>query len=582
MAYLVYLIFFLSLASAREALLEPIEIRGTPSGAWSSSSLIPSQQGELGSSHPRTAQHWLEGETSLPVAEYGLPGGLTQFRGVGVSADDVAVEALGVPLNPPQGGGFDFSSFPTFVWSAYQLDMGLSTGLSGPAGPGGRLSLTPWTAHALEEPGAAYEVRSFWASSEHYELSVGHHRDKKIAAQLGMTDGVSRGGAGAFSWKAVEGATGDGRVDVAIHLLGATTITETPGSTVFSTPRAFQTSHRMIPFAQMDSRSSHALLKTSVYGDLHYLSYDDPDSGLVTRDHTNQVGAQAFWLLNPWRIGFSGRRTAFTRIGFDAPTEWATRLQGAWRSQLGALMIEPNATLDSVSRLAFWPGGGLTLKSGPAFAGIGLSYRFPSLVDRYYDVPFFSGNPALKPEKTGALRLGAQWDNESWGGRFEGFYELRQDLMLTELGSTGRYQVSNSSMGEVQAGLANGWRRVIGDLRVEGDLAATRSKIRDTGGEIPYLPALAVVLGLRWNPEQASTKWSFGSRVRAQNRTASSVERDSEKMPGHGIWNLDASYQLLDLRVSAGIENVLNKKIEKVRYFPSSGRNWTLELTAQF
>ena len=55
-------------------------------------------------------QHTLTNDLPYAATDPSRPGQTSQFLGLGSSSEDTDVQTLGIPLNSPQGGGFDFSS----------------------------------------------------------------------------------------------------------------------------------------------------------------------------------------------------------------------------------------------------------------------------------------------------------------------------------------------------------------------------------------------------------------------------------------------------------------------------------------
>jgi hypothetical protein len=103
----------------------------------------------------------LEENLSLPVSQYGSGAPLSQFKGLGRSVEDTNVQTLGVPLNLPQGGGFDFSTFPQFFWASYRFQAGAGLGAYDPRAVSGTLTLTPWTYETLSLERAGIKTSFF-------------------------------------------------------------------------------------------------------------------------------------------------------------------------------------------------------------------------------------------------------------------------------------------------------------------------------------------------------------------------------------------------------------------------------------
>jgi hypothetical protein len=103
-------------------------------------------------------QRTLVQKIPLSMTDQGSPGSLSQIRGMGISAEDTNVQAFGIPLNYAQGGGFDFSVFPAYLWTDLRWRLGGNPLSLDPRGVSGTLSLTPWSARALHEAQPRTEV----------------------------------------------------------------------------------------------------------------------------------------------------------------------------------------------------------------------------------------------------------------------------------------------------------------------------------------------------------------------------------------------------------------------------------------
>lgn len=250
-------------------------------------------------------QRSISNRVPLPYYETGAPGNIAQFRGLGRSVEDTSVQALGVPLNYPQGGGFDLSIFPQFLWAGFQFQSGPSLGAFDPRAISGTVSLLPWTVDALR--GETEWQRKFWvmgSSAGLQQTALGMARPGSWAAMLGMSLGKSVGPSGSFSI-----AFGDPkRLSGRFHLLATHLEVQNPGAQSFPTPNARSLTIRMIPVAQVDYRfSEETLYKGSVFIDGSYLRSNDPDSQLYSSDHAYQVGTENVLLHGNWRLGLNLR-----------------------------------------------------------------------------------------------------------------------------------------------------------------------------------------------------------------------------------------------------------------------------------
>ncbi|MGZ3707884.1 MAG: hypothetical protein ACXWPM_03500, partial [Bdellovibrionota bacterium] len=148
-----------------EISLPPIVKEGTPGEVLMEDPIVPalgdSTRLDSGSG---SVLHQLANEIPLAAPDPGRVG-FAQFRGFGKSAEDTDVQAFGIPLNSPLGGGLDQSIFPQFLWSDYRFQAGPSLGAFDPRANAGTLTFIPWTERALDEPGVGGRASQLYSSA---------------------------------------------------------------------------------------------------------------------------------------------------------------------------------------------------------------------------------------------------------------------------------------------------------------------------------------------------------------------------------------------------------------------------------
>jgi hypothetical protein len=156
--------------------LPSVVVEGSPSDLLLSDPVLSQKNGDF--AHVGTSGSVLDPlleQMALPMDDRGSPGAYTSFRGLGRSADDTNVQTLGIPLNGPQGGGFDLSTFPQFLWSGYRFQLSPSAAAFDPSSVSGTLSLVPWTQKALFEKGReqVFQLSELYSSSGLTQVAAG-------------------------------------------------------------------------------------------------------------------------------------------------------------------------------------------------------------------------------------------------------------------------------------------------------------------------------------------------------------------------------------------------------------------------
>ncbi|RYZ62791.1 MAG: hypothetical protein EOP09_18460, partial [Proteobacteria bacterium] len=142
-------------------------------------------------------------ELPYHLSENTRPGNVTNFQGSGKRPEDIDVNFLGIPLNAPQGGGFDLNSFPQYLWSGFSFQQGPSAGAYDPRGVAGSLSLKLWTQEAITsfKPEDPYARATVFRSSARLSQLSASGTNGEIAALVGVSDGQITGPAGSMSAK---------------------------------------------------------------------------------------------------------------------------------------------------------------------------------------------------------------------------------------------------------------------------------------------------------------------------------------------------------------------------------------------
>jgi hypothetical protein len=587
-------------ANADPIELDPIFVKGiqdgTPADVLIADPVIPPRSGPTHSnSSSGTIQKSISDDLPLPVTGVGRPGNAAQFRGLGRSAEDTDVQTLGVPLNPAQGGGFDLSVFPQYLWAGFGYQAGPALGTFDPRGTAGTLTLLPWTACALREcpsnqpnEDALLRGTAFYSTAHLAQLSAAASDRESIAVVAGQSIGDSSGPSLGLSAK---------RAPVTFHLLFSDLDSKTPGPGEV-TPLAHQRNIRAIPLVQVELPTpGNGILKSSFFYDWNYLRYDDPSFSALpqSQDRVRQAGTETAVLVGPWRLGLGARRIWYETLGQMPLAETAGQLQASRLCEVGSLVIEPLVRAVGVSGYGLSPEVSLGARkdvpgsSGRSiFARAGLSRHFPSLLNRYYSYegfpgyPGFKGNPGLRPERDWTGTVGGEWTGTNWRVLVQGYGQIAENAQVRTQVDSSTDSLGNEGQARIGALLVTG-QATLGkwwDARVS--TTGSHSRVTDTGLEFAGLPHWLGVgtLAVHGLGAEGERRWES----RAVFRASSSFVGDSagNRLSGYGELNLEADARIgRSWQATLRVENALDRRIELVRGYPSLGTTLAVSVAGE-
>lgn len=230
---------------------------------------------------------------------------------------------------------------------------------------------------------------------------------------------------------------------------------------------------------------------------------------------------------------------------------------------------------------------------GAVHAGLSHSRQAPSFRPLFLAESAFSqGNPHLRPEQASALRAGLRAAAPGWPGepvlRLEGWGRLYRDGIIWRRNYRNQYlpvNLSRSSALGLDAGLA--LRRGAWSLEGAATLQRLRNEDKDSpyfGRRLPFQPDGLGHLTLGWTGGAGGLQLHLALRGRS---FGSESNLDPQGIAGVGLpaWrrlDLRAWRQWrpgpLAVRLSGGLDNLLDGEIETVDGYPRTGRGWSVEL----
>lgn len=537
------------------------------------------------------------------------PGNEVGFIGIGKGAEETDVNMLGIPVNRPQGGGADLATFPQYFWSGYSYQIGPSLGAFDPRGVGGSLTLRLWTQDTLGTE--SMRASAFYSSRDLQQFSIGKSA-KRYSILAGMTTDSVVGPGLSFSAIPLESA----QTKVTTHLIYSDTNAKNFASERSGASSGEQHTYRLIPVLQVDQKfAENVKFKTSFFYDLSYVRYTDPSNAAARQiKKVDQYGNESAFIMNDTRIGFGARHVAYKRSVQNSlgtfPSENVLNIQAShgFRNQYGSgstLLLEPMLGGYAVTRNGFYPTGSIGLRNETKvgdskqgqFIRIGMTKRFPSLLDRYYELQQAIGpnttlrafpNPDLKPESVRSTEAGADFAQGNQRGQITFFARdykharYTRSFIVQPFPTIIGYQLMNAGDAYVYGATGSHDLKLLPVFDIGTRLTYQKSKIQDMHAEFPYSPRWVGILKLDLHdPNQ-----KYGIEAVAKKATNfvaySETSGNPAGIPGYFYLDLFARMTVQQFTLVAGVENIFDRAIQYRLASPDEGREFSASVTANF
>jgi hypothetical protein len=595
--------------AADEIILNPVVVDGTPADALKFDPIVPSTKGSTTqkASNGGIAKD-IANQLPFHLSDNMKPGNVVNMSGNVRTAEEFDVNVLGIPLNAPQGGGFNLTSFPQYMWSGFNFQLGPSMGAYDPRGIAGSLSLKLWTQDALLTEEKETRITVFDSTNKISQHSVGVDTGKGFAINVGTGRGQVSGPAGSMSARLFE----NNRLKTKLHLIATNQKTENFQSERSTQATADYTVMRFIPILQADADlSSKIIFKSSFFWDHTYLKTEDPTNTMsVTREraHARQGGFETAFITGNTKLGIGARQVDFKRLTFAAPEEKIMNLQLTQSIRNGRFLLEPTVGGTAVTRVGFKPMATLGMrlenkndkKMEAAFLRLGYHNRFPSLLDRYtiYYVTGFAGpayaapNPELKVERVYSSELGVEAKHERVSTSLTGFGRFSKDARYYQnavVNYVGPPTVTRS--GQI---INNGDAYTFGaihsiDVEPTSFLSFgtrinwTKARFSDANEKFLYQPEWVGIGTIDFHDPRGIHGIQLIQKTASSFMAASEESSTKSALPGYYYMDIIARFQLNDaFTVSGGVENVWDRKIQFRKNQPSDGRFYVLSAAGRF
>jgi hypothetical protein len=544
---------------------------------------IPATRTSL-SGQRATTDDSIKWSNPYPLVDYGYPGGASGVNVGGRSIEDTQVTTLGVPLNLPQGGGADFSIFPSFLWDQVTISEVTSSAGFAPSAASGHVDFLPWTREQImnqkDDDSSDSHVHSratlsYDHDSQTYSLGAA---TSNFSTLVGATTGEVSGVAGETSALIFKNSSGH----ILVHVIGSEERVYSPGSLLFPTPNTYLKTWRLIPVIESSFNISDNLqMQTTLYSDLSQLTDQDPNPENDSDTHTDQVGIENVWVSGLNTVAISARYVEFLGASYGTLHEvplFLAYTRDVFLSESTTLKASINGT--ELASTGFYPGGRASFKFAKSeknypFAELNTVAKMPTLVDRYANYgSYFFGNPNLKPERVYAALSGYRFQS----GRLQSTTtlkgEYRTGIQVANADETSVINGGDAYLFSVNESASDS---VFSWLDARGTALFTYSQLKDSGFSYPDLPYATSTAGLRAHYQEI---YSVEADARLVGVSAGPNGRNH---PDYALFDLVASFQpSKNLRIDAGLDNIFSADAQAVLDYPLEGRRFFASLNANF
>jgi hemoglobin/transferrin/lactoferrin receptor protein len=300
------------------------------------------------------------------------------------------------------------------------------------------------------------------------------------------------------------------------------------------------------------------------------------DEPLPNADYfSGGVFAEDNWALGEaWTLNFGGRLD-YISVQNDA----AYLYTKPPNSKVANPLITPSQTKDDMS----WNlHAGLTWNFMPAWSMSLLAasaYRAASMEERFAYIVLGSGtekrgNPDLEPERSMFFEYGLHYNGKKFGASASAYANFLRDLITEKIVSASLIQYQNVSEALIWGGEAEAYWLLVPGARLYANLAYTRGEDTQNNADLPFIPPLSGLAGLRYDHRSGLWARVELSWALKQDQTPTGVEAtDGWQTVGLRLgykFNLQKTTQELIL----GVDNVFD---EDYRDYLSTSRGIELK-----
>jgi hypothetical protein len=557
--------------------LPPINVSGKPSfETLREESLVPVTMIPLDGSRS-TLLDDLKWSTLFPLQNFGFPSGANGVSLGGRSIDDTQVTTLGIPLNQAIGGGADLSGFPAFLWSEVRIAPSTTSAAFIQQSASGNLDLTPWSWSALRPEVASGTPSRLTASWDRdlQTVSIGT-RKSDISILAGNTFGRQTGPAGSLSYRFLKTPV----LSLSANVIGTDQKGESPGPVTSPDPSGRKNTTRVIPSLMAQYGTSREFsVQTTIFGDFQRLQFlgSFPDS--PSQDNTQSIGIENAIVLDHTILNASVRNIRYSNNSLASWSEWPAHLGVTQGFEFeSGVRLKVTGSTEYLSRYGFYPSGRISSEfpvqpKQTLFFELQAIPKLPSIQDRFYATSTFIGNPNLAAERVYAL-VGGFEDRASWiQTKSQIRAEQRIDVIIPNYGAQ---SLENAGTAQFLSLSETARVKLSPALQISADVMASYSKLEKTGLPYPRLPYLSaggsiILIPRDWITLETQGKWMGRSNEAGPD------------LPAFALLGEKISISAIeDLKITLGLDNLLDSRIEMIRGYPLPGRMAYASLEMKF
>lgn len=571
-------------------------------------SVVPAQvidRAEIDRSQASSLAQLLQGRAGIGISNQGGLGKLTTLNLRGSESDHVLVLVDGVRLGSASAGLAAFQDLPLAQIDRIEIVRGPRSSLYGSDAIGGviqiftrrggqglqqNLSLGAGS-HGLREASAGFSNRG-----ERGWLSVqgGYQKTDGINACDGsatlfagcFVDEPDRDGYRSTSLSARGGYALSDTVSVEAHALDVDGRNQYDGDALFAGNEA--DNHQQVLGAKLDwtpSERVHVAAQLGRNRDQADSYYADAGGGarsfVSTFDSRRDTASlQGDFGLADGHLLSAGadwqREQVSGTTAFDVDERDNTGVFAEYQGRFGAQQLQASVRSDDNEQFGEHTTGslgwGLALDHGLKLtASVGTGFKAPTFNDLYFP---FSGNPALKPEKSKSGNLGVAQYADAWNWTFN-VYETRVDQLISYDAAT--FLPVNVDEARIRGAELTGFVS-LGGWDVSAQLSHTDPRNRSAGGNRDNWLARRARDTARLDVDRAFGPVRLGVTAFGSGRRYDDAA-NRVRLAGYGTLDVRVEYAFApDWTLQAKASNVFDRDYATVNWYNQPGREYALSL----
>jgi outer membrane cobalamin receptor len=321
-------------------------------------------------------------------------------------------------------------------------------------------------------------------------------------------------------------------------------------------------------------------VQTTIFGDFQRLQF--LGSSFDSEDKTQSIGIENAIVLDQTILNASVRNIRYSNNSLASWSEWPAHLGVTQGFEFeSGVRLKVTGSTEYLSRYGFYPSGRISSEfpvqpKQILFFELQAIPKLPSIQDRLYVTPTFSGNPNVSPEMVYAL-VGGFEDRASWiQTKSQIRAEQRIDVIIPNYDGFPVITLENAGTAQFLSLSETARVKLNPALQISADVMASYSKLEKTGLPYPRLPYLSaggsiILIPRDWITLETQGKWMGRSNEAGPD------------LPAFALLGEKISISAIeDLKITLGLDNLLDSRIEMIRGYPLPGRMAYASLEMKF